>query len=150
MLFTKQLKNAILKEKIFNKSFTKLSKSINIISSSDYKIKFYGWDVGLGGSWHQIYSLTQFKSEVGQIHVQQLNSNNEYEMGEFTDCSTYQVYDILLNGKVLYLAISWGSRGSGAQLDVVQVFKIKKNKLVKCKLFFPKEELVYNIHEDSH
>ena len=141
-LFTKQLKNALLKEITFNESFTKLSKSIKIISSSDNKIKFYSWDVGLGGSWHHIYSLAQFKSEVGKIHVQQLNSNNEYETGEYTDCSTYQAYDILLNGKVIYLAINWGSRGSGAQLDVVQVFKIKKNKLVKCKLFFPKEELV--------
>ncbi|MEI6555864.1 MAG: hypothetical protein WCL70_09760 [Paludibacter sp.] len=136
-LFTKQLKNALLNEMTFNKQLIRLSKKIKIVSSADKKIKFYSWDDLLGGTWHHINSLAQFKSENGQLQVKQLNSGNEYNTGEFTDCSIYQVNEMLSNGKVFYLTMGWCTHGSGAQNDIVQVFRIEKKKLVKYKTFFP-------------
>ncbi|MEI8204659.1 MAG: hypothetical protein WCH34_16695 [Bacteroidota bacterium] len=136
-LFTKQLKKALLKEITFNNALTELSKRIKIITSSDNKIMFYSWDDKTGGTWHSINSLAQYKSENGQVHVKQLNSKNEGNTGEFTDCSIYQVNKLSFDGKVFYLTMGWGTHGCGNQHDIVQVFRIVKSKLVKYKSFFP-------------
>ena len=135
-LFKKQLLRQLTNPITFNNPFDSLSKYLIIKSSTDKKIKFYGWDDLNGGTWHNMTSIAQFISDKGKIVVQQLNSGNETGTGEFTDSEIYEVNEITIDNSVHYLTFGWGTHGSGNQHNIIQIFKIVGDTLVKCKSCF--------------
>jgi len=109
---------------------------LTIIISADKKIKFYSWDDLTGGTWHHINCIAQFESYSGKIIVQQLNSENEAGAGEFTDSKVFEVNEITINKSTFYLTFAWGTHGDGNQHDIIQIFKIAGDSIVKCKSCF--------------
>lgn len=130
--FKKQLISQLTKPITFDNTLDSLSKYLTIRTSADKKIKFYSWDEMGGGTWHYITCLAQFKSNNGKIIVQQLNTESKGESADFTDSEIYKVYDIFINGKKFYLTLAGGTYGSGHQHEIVQVFSIIADRLVKC------------------
>jgi hypothetical protein len=134
--FKKQLTGQLENPITFKNSLDSLSKYLTIKTSTDGKIKFYSWDELGGGTWHNINCLAQFKSDNGKIIVQQLNSENEGETGEFTDSKIYEVNVIKIGKTTYYMTFGWGTHGSGNQHNIIQVFKITGDTLTKFKSFF--------------
>jgi len=135
-LFKRQLQERLTNQITFGNSFDNLSKHLNIKTSADKKIKFYSWDDFTGGTWHIINCLAQFQSNRGKIIVQQISSSNEQETGGFTDSKIYEVHEISIGDITHYLTFAWGTHGSGNQHEIVQIFKISQDKLVKCNSCF--------------
>ena len=141
-LFKKQLLLQLTNPVTFHNSLDSLSKYLLIKSSLDNIIKFYSWDDLTGGTWHNMTAIAQFISDNGKIVVQQLNSENETEPGEFTDSEIYEVNEITINNTKHYLTFGWGTHGSGQQHNIIQIFRIAGDKLKKCKsCFSPNEDL---------
>ncbi|MDU8886321.1 hypothetical protein RXV94_09130 [Yeosuana sp. MJ-SS3] len=136
-LFKKELQEQLKNPITFDNSLDNLSKYLTIKTSPDKKIKFYSWDDLTGGTWHMINCLAQFQSNRGKIIVQQLNSGNEAEIGGYTDSKVYEIHEIIVDNKTHYLTFAWGTHGFGNQHQIIQVFTISPNKLVKCTSCLP-------------
>jgi hypothetical protein len=135
-LFKERLSEQLLNPTSFVNPLDSLSRYLTIKTSSDKKIKFYSWDALGGGTWHNINCLAQFKSNNGKIIIQQLNSDKEAESGEFTDSEIYEVNELTIGKTKFYLTFAWGTHGSGYQHQIIQIFTISRDKLVKCKSCF--------------
>lgn len=120
---------------MFNNNLDSLETLIMIRQSPDRRIRFYSWDELTGGTWHEINSFVQYKGAGNKIMYTQLDTDKEAESGGFTDCEIYSVDEIKDGKQVYYLAFGWGSHGGGNQHQVIYLFKIEGNKLVKCKAF---------------
>jgi hypothetical protein len=57
------------------------------------------------------------------------------EDGGFTDSEIYEVNEIREDQTVYYLTFGWGTHGSGNHHQLIQLFKIEGDILVKCKAF---------------
>jgi hypothetical protein len=105
--FKKQLVKQLANPLTFNNSLDSLSKYLTIRTSADKKLKFYSWDDLTGGSWHNINCFAQFKSADGKTLVEQLNSENKGDTGEFTDSNVYEVNELVQGKKKYYLTFGW-------------------------------------------
>jgi len=72
--FKKQLSEQLTNPLTFDNSLDSLSKYLTIKTSTDKRIKFYSWDDIGGGTWHNTNCIAQFKTDNGEIIVQQLNT----------------------------------------------------------------------------
>ncbi|MET6989183.1 hypothetical protein [Sediminicola arcticus] len=134
--FTKQILNFLANPVTFRNEFDSLSKYLTIKTSPDNKIKFYSWDDLTGGTWHNINCVAQFETDNGKIIVQQINSGKEAELGRYTDSEIYEVFELNTEIEKLYLTIAWGTHGSGQQHQIVQIFRINGDTLLKCNSCF--------------
>jgi hypothetical protein len=136
--FNEQLKMQLKNPITYINTFDSLSKYIKINVSADKIIKFYSWNDLTGGTWNNIKCIAQFKSQSGNIIVQQLNTEGDSIIADFTDSGVYDVYDIIIDTKKYYLTFAWGTHGNGHQHIIVQIFSILSDKLEKCKSCFEK------------
>lgn len=134
--FKQKLEEQLVNPITFNNSLDSLSKYVSVKVSPDKNIKFYSWDEIEGGTWHSINCFAQFKSDKGTIVVQQLNADSSSDSVDFTDSGIYEVYEILINNTKYYLTFAAGTHGGGHQHEIVQIFSITSDKLVKCTSFF--------------
>ena len=134
-LFKRQLIGYLTSSLTLNNTLDSLETLITIRQSSDKKIKFYSWDELTGGTWHEINVFAQYKGIGNKILYQQLDTDKEVEDGRFTDSEIYEVNEIREGQKAYYLTFSWGTHGSGKHHELIQVFKIEGDVLVKCRAF---------------
>jgi len=126
-----------------NNPLDSLATLITIRQSPDKRIKFYSWDELTGGTWHEINSFAQFKGSGNKILYMQLDTDKEYENGGYTDSEIYNVYEIREGKNVYYLTFGWGTHGNGGEHQIVYLFKIKGDKLIKCNAFNGENELAF-------
>jgi len=131
-MLLQELKNPLT----INHSLDSLATHMRIENSNDGRVKFYSWDDWTGGTWHVIHCLAQFRDASGNIVVQELSTGREMELSTYTDCSIYEVHDLLINGEKHYLTFAWGTHGSGQEHRMIRVFKIENDSLVNCKNCF--------------
>jgi hypothetical protein len=130
--FKNQLLKYLTNPITFKNEFDSLSKYLTIRVSPDKKIIFYSWDDLTGGTWHNINCVAQFETDNGKTIVQQVNSGKEAELGEYTDSRIFEIFEINTNIDKLYLTIGWGTHGSGHHHQIVQLFRISGDTLLKC------------------
>lgn len=135
--FKTQLLTFLANPITFNNEFDSLTKYMTIRTSADKKIKFYSWDERGGGTWHQINCVAQFQADNGKIIVQQINSEREAELGDYTDSGIYEVFELDKQNEKLYLTLAGGTHGSGHHHKIVQIFRIHGETLLKCNSCFP-------------
>lgn len=142
--FKKNLIQYLSSPVTLNSTLDTLETLITIRQSPNKNVKFYSWDELTGGTWHEINSFVQFRSTGGKVQYRQLDTDKEMEDGGYTDSEIYEVHEINEGLVTYYLAFGWGTHGSGSQHQVVYLFKIDGDSLVKCKAFKEKEtELVF-------
>ncbi len=134
--FKSQLLKYLANPITFRNEFDLLSKFITIKTSPDKKIKFYSWDDLTGGTWHNTSCVAQFEADNGKIVAQQINSGKEAELGEYVDSKIYEVFELNIELEKFFLTFAWGTHGSGHQHQIVQMFKIRGDTLVKCNSCF--------------
>lgn len=131
-LFKSKIVEYLKEPSSFNIHFDSLENYISIINSPDGKVKFYSWDNLDGGSWHNITCIAQYMSPNGKIYVKQINTEDETETGSFTDSEIYEIHEVIINNKTHYLTFGKGSHGSAKQHQIIQIFSIENNQLIKC------------------
>ncbi|HTF06094.1 MAG TPA: hypothetical protein VK826_18820 [Bacteroidia bacterium] len=134
--FKNQLLKYLADPITFRNEFDSLTEYLTIQISPDKKIKFYSWDDLTGGTWHHISCVAQFETDSGKIIVQQINSEREAELGDYTDSGVYAVFELNTAIEKLYLTIASGTHGSGQHHQIVQVFRINGDTLLKCNSCF--------------
>lgn len=134
--FKNQLLQFLADPITFKNKFDSLSQYLTIKTSPDKRIKFYSWDDLTGGTWHNINCVAQFETDNGKIIVQQINSEKEAELGEYTDSRVYEIFELNTEIEKLYLTIAWGTHGSGHHHQIVQIFRINEDRLLKCNSCF--------------
>ncbi|EDP97141.1 hypothetical protein U8527_02295 [Kordia algicida OT-1] len=140
--FEATLKTVLSKEKSWTYSFPELRKYINIETSRDKKIRTFSWDSRLGGSWHALRSLIQFKTDT-KIHVLSFQDEkpiDEEEEGNdmFADAVILGIYPFEKG----YLFEGFGTYGSGHHHKIVAYFELIDEKLVR-KAIFENNEFIY-------
>ena len=133
--FKNALKKYLSSPVILDSTLDTLETLITIRQSTDKKIKFYSWDELTGGTWHAINSFVQFKGTGNKVLYKQLDTDKEMEDGGYTDSEIYQVHEIKEGSETYYLTFGWGTHGSGGQHQVVYLFRIEGDQLIKCKSF---------------
>lgn len=129
-LFSNKLLNFLSLQYSFDNSLDSLSKYISVIASQDNKIKFYSWDEQYKSPWHTFNCYAQFIASDGRIIVQSISSDsNEVD---FTDGDIYEVCDIKIDTTKYYLTFAWGTHAGGNQFQIIQIFSIVSDKLMKC------------------
>jgi hypothetical protein len=134
--FKKRLIKQLADPLTFNHLLDSLEKYVTVRTSADKLLKFYSWDDRSGGTWHALNCIAQFKSAGGKIITQELNSEDEFKDGGFTDSNVYEINEITGGRKKYYLTFGWGTHGSGHQHEIVRVFTINGNKLTECNSCF--------------
>lgn len=134
-LFKDQLLGYLAHPVTFRNELDSLSRYLTVRTSPDKKIKFYSWDNNTGGAWHDISCVAQFEKENGELSVK-LVSPEKYSDGEYTDSKVYDVFEINTGEEMYYITFSWGTHGGGRQHQLVQVFKIENDSLIKCNSCF--------------
>lgn len=140
--FEKTLKRVLSNEKSWTYKFPELQKYINIETSKDKKIRTFSWDSRLGGSWHALRSLIQFKSAT-KIHVLSFQDEkpiDEEEEGNnmFADAVILGIYPFEKG----YLFEGFGTYGSGHHHKIIAYFELIDEKLVR-KSIFENNEFIY-------
>lgn len=120
----------------FNYAFDSLSTYINIKTSDDSLIRTFSWDRRSGGSWHDMASYAQFKSKLGKIKCQRLDSGDEGGTGEPTDVIIYDIHTIRIENKPYYLILGWGTHGGGYHHSLARVYKTNGDTLTLCDSIF--------------
>ena len=126
----------------FYSPMKKLSKYVTIKTSEDSIVKTYSWDRINGGSWHDMASYVQFKTNSGLIKYQRLDSGNEYMTGEPTSVIIYDVFQIKTKNESFYLLLGWGTYGGGKQHALARVYKIKDDRIELCDSIFQGEKSI--------
>lgn len=142
-LFKKNMLEHLKNPVTFQGTFKQLPQHVIIKTSPDKKVKFYGWDDLTGGTWHGIVAIAQFITDNGKIVIQELTSPADIivsESADFTDSGIYKVYEINSKGTKYYLTFASGTHGSGNQHNIIQIFSICGNRLVKCTDCFKSEQ----------
>lgn len=140
--FEKTLKTLLSKEESWSYNFPELRKYISVKTAKDRKIRTFSWDSLLGGSWHALKNLIQFKSD-GKIHVISLQDEKPVDDEEegndmFADAVILGIYPFEKG----YLFEGYGTYGSGHHHKIVTYFELIDEKLVK-KVIFENDELIY-------
>lgn len=121
----------------FDDAFNELSNYVQIIGSSDGKVKFYYWNQRNEGTWLDLQCLAQYKLDNGNVQMIEVSSGEEPVEGTFTDSAIYEIHEIKNDKTTYYITFGSGSHGSGHSHNIVQVFFIEDKKLVKCTSCFP-------------
>lgn len=135
-IIEEQLKRKLKDSTSFYKTNTNLSKHITIKMSEDSLVKTYSWDRQTGGSWHDMASYIQYKTDSGKIKYQRLDSGEEFMTGEPTNIVIYDVFTIETKNETYYLLLGWGTHGGGLHHSLARVYKITTNELVQCDTIF--------------
>jgi len=142
-MFKNHLIQVLSIQKSIGFPFEKLSENINIVSSTDHRLRLFSWDERTGGSWHIMASFAQFINKNEKVFVQQLGSDDEAKDNAWTDVIFYKIYQFEIEEITNYLLFGWGTYGSGNQHELIQVFYIKNKILVKCTdCMYGKDKLV--------
>lgn len=134
--FKNQLLNYLADPLTFRNEFDSLRRYLTIKTSPDQKIKFYSWDDQTGGTWHNINCVAQFEATNGKIIVQNISTGREAELSEFTDSAVYEIFELGTGAEKLYLTFASGTHGSGQHHQIVQLFRINGDTLLKCNSCF--------------
>lgn len=127
----------------FNYPYDSLSKYIQIETSEDSMVRAFSWDRISGGSWHDMASYVQFKSESGKIKCQRLDSGDESATGEPTDVIIYDVHHFYIENESYYLLLGRGTHGSGQHHSLARVIKISGETLSLCDSIFEGQEYLF-------
>jgi hypothetical protein len=138
-LFRQKFIHYLKDNQSFDEAFNELSNYVQIISSSDGRIKFYCWNQRNEGTWLDLQCLAQYKLDNGNVQLIEVSSGQEAVEGTFTDSAIYDIHEIKKDKTVYYITFGCGSHGSGHSHNIVQVFFIEDEKLVKCTSCFPIE-----------
>jgi hypothetical protein len=138
-LFKDQLITHLQNPLTFENDLDSLGTVINIESSPDKRIKFYSWDERNEGTWWSIQCVAQFRTEQGDVVVQEVSTGEESRTGKYTDSGIDEIFEVKMDDTVYYVTFGSGSHGSGHLHKIVQVFSIQGNELVKCTSCFPSE-----------
>ena len=68
-----------------------------------------------------------------EICVKKLSTGNEAKDGGFSDCSYYEVHEVLIKNSKIYLTFAWGTHGEGLEFERIQAFKMVGNQFQECK-----------------
>ncbi|AIM37868.1 hypothetical protein KO02_15115 [Sphingobacterium sp. ML3W] len=130
--FVQSLQQQLILPKTFSFSFPRLSEYVKIVSSADDQIRFYSWQLPVDGSRRRIQVIAQFKTKKGKIVVQQLQYFGKSDEYTFAENGIYAVYPIKYANEMAYLTFGWGTYGQGIQHNVVSLYRIEKDSLVKA------------------
>ncbi|AIM35275.1 hypothetical protein KO02_00285 [Sphingobacterium sp. ML3W] len=127
----------------FSFSFPRLSEYVKIVSSSDGQIKFYSWQLPIDGNRRRIQVMAQFKTMEDEKVVQQLQYSEKVEQNSSFENGIYAVYPIEYGNATVYLTFGWGTYGEGMQHNVISLYRIEKDSLVKALEMLPqKQEII--------
>lgn len=141
--FKNTLKKVLLQSEAIGNPFDSISTKLKIVQSIDGKLRTFSWDEMTGGSWHDMEAIAQYVTPNKQVRVKQLDTDKEMELGGYTDAIIYKIHDIEINDITHYLTFGYGTHGSGNHHEIVQIFRIEENDLVKYNSCFAgMEELV--------
>ena len=139
-LFKVNLKEILIKPQTFYIPFDSLATQIKIVASSDSLLRIFSYDERTGGSWHDNASIAQFRVNNDQIIVQQLDTDEEYRVGGYTDVIIYKIHTLEIDDNTYYLTIGWGTHGSGLHHELVQIFTYDGKVFRKADFLFENEE----------
>jgi hypothetical protein len=132
--FETTLKAVLSKKESWNYPFTALSEQIRMTISEDKKIRTFGWDSRMGGSWHTLKTLVQYKTTTGVdvFSFQEENEDMDYDDEEvFRDVVIIEIYQIG-NG---YLLEGWGTHGSGHEHKILAYYEFENDQLNRKSAF---------------
>ena len=141
--FLTELKHDLVKyPETFDYKFDSLKTMMNIVISEDSLVKIYSWLQTIGGTWHDLQSVVQFKTGTG-IDTISLNTNKEAEVGGYTDASYGKIQILKAKSRKIYLITGWGTHGSGQHHKIIRAFTIENNRFVEeDSLFDGKQNIV--------
>lgn len=132
--FETTLKILLSNKESWNYSFTELSKRINITTSKDKKIRTFGWDSRMGGSWHTLKTFVQYKTTngVAVFSFQKENEEMDYDDEEvFRDIVIIEIHQL----KKGYLLEGWGTHGSGHEHKILAYYEFENDTLQRKSAF---------------
>lgn len=120
----------------FQYPFDSLSRYVKIRTSENGLLRTFSWDRRSGGTWHNMASYAQYKTDSGMVHCQKLDSGNEGKTGAPTDVVIYDIHTLLIENEPHYLLLGWGTHGSGKHHSLARVYKIEEDTLRQCDTIF--------------
>lgn len=124
--FKEELRTLLLKQETFKYPFDSLRKYINIVSSSDKKLRLFSWDEMTGGTMHNMAVLAQYKDDMDNLYCESLDSDFYGDEIVITDIIYYEINDVIIQDIPHYIAFGWGTFGGGSHFKIVKVFKIDR------------------------
>jgi hypothetical protein len=117
------------------------SLGINVVTSSDRKLRFWSWDTHMGGSMPQIQELAEYVTQNG-VEIIDPQVRNDPNQDSWID----KIRTVHTNsGQTIYLAIS-GWQGDGMHVgEQVNAYAIKDSKLTDIPFFKAKKGLLSSI-----
>ena len=132
--FETTLKTLLSNKESWNYSFAKLSELIRITISKDKKIRTFGWDNRMGGSWHMLKTLVQHKTTngVAVFSFQEESEEMDYDDEEvFRDVVIIEIHQL----KKGYLLEGWGTHGSGHEHKILAYYEFENDTLQRKSAF---------------
>jgi hypothetical protein len=128
------LTKTLSKKESWEHRFSKLRKYMDVERSDDKKIRTFGWDTRLGGSWRMLITLVQHKTATGMsvFSFQKRNDDFEYpEEDAYRDAIVIAIHQL----KKGYLLEAWGTHGSGHHHRIFTYHEFENDKLVRKPAF---------------
>jgi hypothetical protein len=114
---------------------------INVVTSSDRKLRFWSWDTQMGGSMPQIDELAEYSAQNG-IKIIDPHVRNDPNQDSWVDKIRIMHTN---SGQTVYLAIS-GWQGDGMHVgEQVNAYAIKDSELTSIPLFKTKKGVLSSI-----
>jgi len=135
--FEEHLKRFLLEKESWDYKFDTLSKRINIETSPNKKVRTFGWNEQMGGSWHTYKSIIQFKHNntltITDFQNKKILHEESIEGNEvFRDVIIHEIHSINRG----FLFVGWGTHGGGHQHTILAFYKKDKNgHLIRNPLF---------------
>jgi len=129
-VFVHILRQKLILPETFSFPFPRLSDYMKITTSTDGQIRFYSWQLPIDGSRRRIHVVAQFKTKEGKIIVQQLHYFGKEE-DTAAENGIYTVYPVKYDQETSYLTFGWGTYGQGMQHQVICLYRIEKDSLIK-------------------
>lgn len=127
------------KPESFDHPFDVLGEYIKIIESPDGRVRMFSWDELTGGTWHDMAVVVQFKTPEDQVVVQWIDSDISEEPTGLTDAIQYELFELPIGNKKLYMSFGWGTYGSGHHHNDILIFTIDGASLKICEDCLEKE-----------
>jgi hypothetical protein len=143
--FANEMEHVLSLKESISYPFDSLSKHIRIARSEDKKLRIFSWDDLSGGTWHAYTSRVQYVDENGNPKVTRIDTGKEGELGGYTDALIDAVYSIVIADTLRYLAIGYGTHGSGEHFSIALVLTPGKNGAEICTTCF--EGVPYVVNE---
>ena len=87
---------------ILRYAFPKLKDKMYVATSADAKLRIYSWDLGTGGTMHDIENVYQFQGKSGNVNTWMETGNEESGGGGY--CS--QIFQVNSQDGPIYFAVS--------------------------------------------